>query len=63
MLLQEFLLSLSLPPQSDINKMHISNVAIVFCPTLQLTAPLFHLIYNNFYELFGNVELKKLVIQ
>ena len=45
--------------QSDLNKMHMSNIAIVFCPTLQLSAPLFHLIYNNAQELFGEVELKK----
>ena len=45
--------------QSDVNKMHMSNIAIVFCPTLQLSAPLFHLIYNNSQVLFGEVELKK----
>ena len=45
--------------QSDVNKMHVSIIAIVFCPMLQLSAPLFHLIYNNAQELLGEVELKK----
>ena len=49
-------------PQSDINKMHMSNIAIVFCPTLQISAPLFHLIFNNAQEIFGEVEIRKLVI-
>jgi RalA-binding protein 1 len=45
--------------KSDVNRMNISNLVIVFSPTLQLSVPLMHLLYNHRENLFPNVEIKK----
>lgn len=45
--------------QSAINKMSLPNLVIVFSPTLQLSAPILHALYNNALQLFGEVELAK----
>lgn len=44
---------------SSVNKMSLPNLVIVFSPTLQLSAPILHTLYNNAQQLFGDVELAK----
>ncbi len=41
--------------------MSLPNLVIVFSPTLQLSAPILHALYNNSQRLFGDVELAKWV--
>ncbi|XP_019852507.1 PREDICTED: ralA-binding protein 1-like isoform X2 [Amphimedon queenslandica] len=45
--------------KANINKMGISNLVIVFSPTLQIPISLMHLLYNNRNSLFPNVEILK----
>lgn len=48
--------------QSAVNKMSLPNLVIVFSPTLQLSAPILHALYNNAPKLFGEVELARYVL-
>ena len=54
-----FLLAPFFPPQSSVNKMGLPNLVIVFSPTLQLSAPILHVLYNHTQKFFGDVELAK----
>ncbi len=45
--------------QSNVNKMSLPNLVIVFSPTLQLSASILHALYNNAAEVLGTVELAK----
>lgn len=46
---------------SNVNKMSLPNLIIVFSPTLQISAPILHLLYNNKEAVFGDVELRRYV--
>lgn len=45
---------------SDVNKMTIRNVGIVFAPTLNIPAPVFSMFLNDFDSIFGDAPISNI---